>query len=104
MEKLRSSDRVRNILHVRGGLQKQKYKFTFNPSQIEAEIVSHTSHKGEDGLNDIFNINERKSNTRKSFRGSPQAFLSLRKLSTTYNDAVLESVCESLIFFYYLQS
>ena len=89
MERLRSSDRVRGILNSKSSDARQKYKFSLTASQIDSDIVPRTAHRTDTDSNDSFDKVSKKRMT----RAMPQN--SAIKYTTTFNEAILESVWKS---------
>ena len=87
MERLRSSDRVRSIINSKS-TEHQKYKFTITQNQIDSEIVPRPTHRASDDTLPSDSQLYKKRVT----RATPRVSTTSRKLTTTFNDAILESV------------
>ena len=92
MERLRSSDRVRSIINAKSDAQ--KYKFILTQNQIESEIVARSIHRSTSDGADTFGTDakSKKRITRALISSSARS----NKLTTTFNEAILESVCNLL--------
>lgn len=92
MDKLRSSDLIQNLLDEKSEKYKSPYKFAISTQQIESEIVSKNSRRGGNNSADELDGISDKYNNKRVTRGSPSSLPHTKKLTTSFHDALVESV------------